>query len=73
LAARAGAGYVPDTRLTSDPREALEGRTALIALPIAIAPGVPTMKQSLKSRLFGLAVTLSAFAVLIHPMVGKRW
>jgi hypothetical protein len=31
------------------------------------------MKQLLKSRLFGLAVTLSAFAVLIHPMLGKRW
>jgi hypothetical protein len=31
------------------------------------------MKQSLKSRLFGLAVTLSAFAVFFHPLLGKRW
>ena len=30
------------------------------------------MKQLLKSRLFGIAVTLSAFAVLIQPMLGKR-
>ena len=31
------------------------------------------MKQSLKSRLFGIAVTLSLFAVFVHPMLGKRW
>jgi hypothetical protein len=31
------------------------------------------MKQSLKSRLFALAVTLSAFAVFVQPMLGKRW
>jgi len=31
------------------------------------------VKQTLKSRLFGIVVTLSAFAVLIHPLVVKRW
>ena len=31
------------------------------------------MKQSLKSRLFGIAVTFSVFAVFIHPLVVKRW
>ena len=31
------------------------------------------MKQSMKSRLFGIAVTLSAFAIFIHPLVAKRW
>jgi len=31
------------------------------------------VKQSLKSRLFGIAITLSVFAVFIHPMVAKRW
>jgi hypothetical protein len=39
----------------------------------AIAPGVPTVKQSMKSRLFGIAVSLSAFAILVHPLVAKRW
>ncbi len=31
------------------------------------------MKQSLKSRLFGIAITLSVFAAFVVPMVGKRW
>jgi len=31
------------------------------------------VKQSLKSRLFGIGVTLSVFAVFISPMLGKRW
>lgn len=31
------------------------------------------MKQSLKSRLFGIAITLSVFAAFISPMLGKRW
>lgn len=31
------------------------------------------MKQSLKSRLFGIAITLSVFAAFVAPMVGKRW
>jgi hypothetical protein len=31
------------------------------------------VKQSLKSRLFGIAVTLSVFAVVFAPMLGKRW
>ncbi len=31
------------------------------------------MKQSLKSRLFGMVVMLSAFAIMIHPLVAKRW
>ena len=31
------------------------------------------MKQSLKSRLFGIAVTFSMFALFITPHLGKRW
>jgi hypothetical protein len=32
------------------------------------------MKQSLmKSRLFGIAVTLSVFAAAISGVLGKRW
>lgn len=31
------------------------------------------MKQSLKSRLFGIAVMLSVFAAFVSPLVGKRW
>ena len=31
------------------------------------------MKQSLKSRLFGIAITLSVFAAFVGTMVGKRW
>jgi hypothetical protein len=31
------------------------------------------VKQSLKSRLFGIAITLSVFAAFISPMLGKRW
>jgi hypothetical protein len=31
------------------------------------------VKQSLKSRLFGIAITLSAFAIMIHPLFAKRW
>jgi hypothetical protein len=52
---------------------AREGRTAPIQMSPAIAPGVPNVKQSLKSRLFAIAVSLSAFAILIHPLVAKRW
>ncbi len=31
------------------------------------------MKQSLKSRLFGMAITLSVFAAFFSPLLGKRW
>jgi hypothetical protein len=31
------------------------------------------VKQSMKSRLFGIAVTLSTFALVVAPMLGKRW
>ena len=31
------------------------------------------MKLSLKSRLFGIAVTLSVFAAFFSPLVAKRW
>jgi hypothetical protein len=31
------------------------------------------LKQSLKSRLFGIAVTLSVFAAFVAPMLPKRW
>jgi hypothetical protein len=31
------------------------------------------MKQSLKSRLFGIALTLSVFAASISGVLGKRW
>lgn len=31
------------------------------------------MKQSLKSRLFGIAITLSVFVAFVSPMVAKRW
>ena len=31
------------------------------------------MKQSLKSRLFGIAVTLSVFVAFFSPLVAKRW
>jgi hypothetical protein len=31
------------------------------------------VKQSLKSRLFGIAVTLSAFGLFLMPHLGKRW
>jgi hypothetical protein len=31
------------------------------------------MKQDLKARLFGFAVTLSFFGLFILPMYGKRW
>lgn len=31
------------------------------------------MKQTLKSRLFGIAITLSVFAAFFSPMLGKRW
>jgi len=40
---------------------------------VAIAPGVPNVKQSMKSRLFGVAVTLSLFAAFVSPLLGKRW
>ena len=67
------AGNLAGTRHLGDPREAREGRTALIhAIGWARARSAH-VKQSLKSRLFGIAVTLSAFAVLIHPLVVKRW
>jgi hypothetical protein len=42
-------------------------------LLVAVAPGVPNVKQSVKSRLFGIAVTLSLFAAFVSPMLGKRW
>jgi hypothetical protein len=59
----------PDPRLSSGARES----PALIPISPAFAPGVPNVKQSLKSRLFGIAVSLSAFAILVHPLVAKRW
>jgi hypothetical protein len=31
------------------------------------------MKQDLKARLFGFAVTLSFFGLFILPLYGKRW
>jgi hypothetical protein len=31
------------------------------------------MKQDLKARLFGLAITLSVFAFAFLPLYGKRW
>ena len=31
------------------------------------------MKDQLKARLFGLAVTFAAFAVFIVPSISKRW
>jgi hypothetical protein len=31
------------------------------------------MKYDLKARLFGLAMTLGAFAVFVAPEVMKRW
>jgi hypothetical protein len=31
------------------------------------------VKQSLKSRLFGFAITLSVFAAFFAPHVAKRW
>jgi hypothetical protein len=34
---------------------------------------VPKVKQSLKSRLFGVAVTFSMFALFLVPQLGKRW
>jgi len=40
---------------------------------VAVAPGVPNVKQSLKSRLFGVAITLSLFAAFVSPLLGKRW
>jgi len=53
-----------------DARVARESRTSLIGASDR-ARSAHT-KQSLKSRLFGLAVTLSAFGVFIHPMLSKR-
>ena len=43
---------------------------------IQIAPGCARsahVKQSLKSQLFGIAVTLSVFAAFFAPLVAKRW
>ena len=57
--------------MPADPREAREGRTPRIGASDRARSA--HMKQSLKSRLFGIAITLSAFAVLIHPLLGKRW
>jgi hypothetical protein len=31
------------------------------------------VKQSLKSQLFGFAITLSVFAAFFAPHVAKRW
>ncbi len=31
------------------------------------------VKPSLKSRLFGIAVTLSVFAAFFSPLIAKRW
>ena len=31
------------------------------------------MKQSLKSRLFGIAIALAVFVAFVSPMVAKRW
>jgi len=31
------------------------------------------LKQSLKSRLFGIAVMLSVFVAFVSPMLPKRW
>ena len=64
--------YVPGTRNTGDPREAREGRTALIRAIHLYRARSAHVKQSLKSRLFGIAITLSVFAAFVAPMVGKR-
>ena len=43
---------------------------------IQIAPGRARsahVKQSLKSQLFGIAVTLSVFAAFFAPLVAKSW
>jgi len=43
---------------------------------IQIAPGRARsahVKPSLKSQLFGIAVTLSVFAAFFAPLVAKRW
>src|SRR5665647_1856605 len=64
---------VPGTRHSSDPREAREGRTARIRAIHLNCARSAHVKPSLKSRLFGIAVTLSLFAAFVSPMLGKRW
>jgi len=58
-------------RHTGDPRVAREGRTSLIGASDRARSA--HVKQSLKSRLFGIAVTLSVFAAFFSPLVAKRW
>ena len=65
--------YVPGARHTGDPREAREGRTALNLAIGGDRVRSAHMKPSLKSRLFGIAVTLSVFAAFFSPLVAKRW
>ena len=64
---------VPGERHTCDPREAREGRTAFILALGGDCARSAHMKQSLKSRLFGIALTLSVFAASISVVLGKRW
>ena len=58
-------------RHTGDPGVAREGRTSLIGASARSSSA--HLKQSLKSRLFGIAITLSVFVVFVSPMVAKRW
>jgi hypothetical protein len=73
MASLGATGYVPDTRHTGDPREAREGRTDLILAIGCDRARSAHVKQSLKSRLFGIAITLSVFVAFATPMLGKRW
>ena len=48
-------------------------RAALIHAINGVRARSTPVKQSLKSHLFGIAITLSVFVAFVSPMVAKRW